>query len=886
MGESGENRGREKIAILGGGCGGLAAAFELSADGAARDRYEITVYEMGWRLGGKGASGRNESDHYRTEEHGPHVWAGFYRHAFRMMNAVFEELARGDGEPRSELLAKDNTPMAELYRYAFKPLRRFTLAERVRDHWEWWVAKELPSLAQLTEFPEPERTVEQPGEEHRLHQDAEGRPHDLAAPYFAQRLTQDVVRRMTRDPELKQELCDGLARERANGAGGPLGRALADWRLDAVGLADADIPESERAPQPRESVRAGLRAALATEGTFRRIKEKMQTGDGTVGLAELEEIGECVRHVEAFRDAMREDWARFPEPPRGSVAEREARRNRILDELTAGVLLGLFDMWSRGQEFEDLDDRDLRDWLRDYGVDEGIVNGTVVLAVYDYTFAYRFGATGDPARDPNENIGQPALAAGTALKGLLQLLFFYQGAIFWELVGGMGDVVFEPLYAVLRQRGVRFRFFHRVDALELSRDGNHVQRIRIRRQARLAGESEYDPLIPVEIENGRTIGCWPSKPKLEELWPEDRRALEAEAARHGGRYEFLEYPDYVPPGTDDDTRLTLTRGRGQDLGFDKVVLAIPAGALGRVTRNIAEHWPAFGEMVDRLGTVGTVSTQLWMRPDRDQLLADNLELRRAYSSPGAAPLMAGFAHGLNIWGDFTHMVPLEQWDPANRPGLLSYFCGPLPDRRGRETEAEAHVLGSELVRSWRARELPHLWPALRGHDVRRQNIHVVSGYLRANGSPSGRYVQSLPGTTRYRLRAWAPAYQRSVDPDSDPIPPDGPIRNLFLAGDWVRTSLNAGCVEAAVIAGLNAADGVRGVPRDRPLRRLVSIGPILRGGFQVARGLSAGVEAGSEVATGLVKVGTGLASLLARGVANAIEPLSPDRRNDETDTND
>ncbi|NJP08916.1 MAG: NAD(P)-binding protein [Leptolyngbyaceae cyanobacterium RU_5_1] len=49
---------KTKIAVLGGGMGSLAAAFELSNTPELRSRYEITVYQLGWRLGGKGASGR------------------------------------------------------------------------------------------------------------------------------------------------------------------------------------------------------------------------------------------------------------------------------------------------------------------------------------------------------------------------------------------------------------------------------------------------------------------------------------------------------------------------------------------------------------------------------------------------------------------------------------------------------------------------------------------------------------------------------------------------------------------------------------------------------------------------------------------------------------
>ena len=48
-----------KVAILGGGVGGMTAAFELTATPELRERYDVTVYQLGWRLGGKGASGRN-----------------------------------------------------------------------------------------------------------------------------------------------------------------------------------------------------------------------------------------------------------------------------------------------------------------------------------------------------------------------------------------------------------------------------------------------------------------------------------------------------------------------------------------------------------------------------------------------------------------------------------------------------------------------------------------------------------------------------------------------------------------------------------------------------------------------------------------------------------
>jgi uncharacterized protein with NAD-binding domain and iron-sulfur cluster len=85
----------EKVAVLGGGMAALTAAFELARlkkpDGAPR--YEITVYQMGWRLGGKGASGVNASKNGRIEEHGLHIWFGSYENAFRVMRAVYGQTA-------------------------------------------------------------------------------------------------------------------------------------------------------------------------------------------------------------------------------------------------------------------------------------------------------------------------------------------------------------------------------------------------------------------------------------------------------------------------------------------------------------------------------------------------------------------------------------------------------------------------------------------------------------------------------------------------------------------------------------------------------------------------------------------------------------------------
>src|SRR4051794_24540329 len=92
---------KKRIAILGGGLGSLITAFQLTAEPGWENLYEITLYQIGWRLGGKGASGRNQLPWYhdRIEEHGVHIFFGFYNNAFRAMKRCYDELKRPADAP-------------------------------------------------------------------------------------------------------------------------------------------------------------------------------------------------------------------------------------------------------------------------------------------------------------------------------------------------------------------------------------------------------------------------------------------------------------------------------------------------------------------------------------------------------------------------------------------------------------------------------------------------------------------------------------------------------------------------------------------------------------------------------------------------------------------
>src|SRR5215218_1355835 len=117
-----------RVIILGGGMAGLAAAWALS-DPAVPDVESVTVHQRGWRLGGKGASSR--AVHGRIEEHGLHVWLGYYENAFRLLREAYAEVDRPRTAPDCPI---------QTWRDAFTPASVIGLGDDVGDDWHDWIA--------------------------------------------------------------------------------------------------------------------------------------------------------------------------------------------------------------------------------------------------------------------------------------------------------------------------------------------------------------------------------------------------------------------------------------------------------------------------------------------------------------------------------------------------------------------------------------------------------------------------------------------------------------------------------------------------------------------------------------------------------------------------
>ena len=119
--------GKRKVAILGGGLGGLTTAYHLTNSPNWRDQFEsITIHQLGWRLGGKCASSRNSAACNRIEEHGIHLFGGFYFNTFEVMRGVYAELDRPSDAPLSSI---DK---------AFIPNDGLTIWEYVDRSWGQW----------------------------------------------------------------------------------------------------------------------------------------------------------------------------------------------------------------------------------------------------------------------------------------------------------------------------------------------------------------------------------------------------------------------------------------------------------------------------------------------------------------------------------------------------------------------------------------------------------------------------------------------------------------------------------------------------------------------------------------------------------------------------
>ena len=697
----------KKVAILGGGVGSMTSAYYLTSQANWQENYDITVYQMGWRLGGKGASGRNAAFGERIEEHGLHIWFGFYDNAFKMIREAYDTLARPAGAPLAT------------WQDAFKPHDYIVLTEWINQQWKIW----------NLEFPHIPGTPGDGTERLSMFDSAEA----LLA------WVRGWIHEAHALSEFKPPVSSG------------------NWLVNLAATIERDVKD----------LMVDARVAIdAFEGAFKNLKTHQ---DHSELSAALRGVKQWLMHL---LDQKLEN-------------NDELRRIFICADLGLTVLIGMLEDGVFEHGFDVINDIDFQAWLTKYGANvEFSVDSAPVRGFYDLVFAYEAG-----------DLTKPNIEAGTLLRAMMLIGIAYKGSIMFKMQAGMGDTIFSPMYQVLKARGVKFKFFHKVEELVPDNDG--IGQIRFTEQVQVSsGKSQYQPFVYV-----KGLACWANQPNYDQLLPAEAALLqqnninlESSWSNWASIYQTA-FGSSLP---------TVTLERGKD--FDLVIFGISKGALTSLCPQLLTKSPTMNTMNNAVQTVATQAYQVW--------LTKNLtDLGWTYQPNGQQPVLSGYTEPFDTWAAMDQLLVREDWKAGvQNPKNVSYFCSVLPvSSYPPFSDSSFPAKMSEIVKQGAIGQLEDHMQPLMPNAVTADGFHwdwltdtstatgktrFDSQYWRANIDPSEQYVMSVVGSTALRLET------------------DGSgFKNLYLTGDWIKTNINAGCVEAAVMAGMQTSRAISGFPK-------------------------------------------------------------------------
>ncbi|MEO0562424.1 MAG: NAD(P)-binding protein [Chloroflexota bacterium] len=459
---------KQKIAILGGGPGGLTTAYWITQTPNWQEKYEVTVYQLGWRLGGKLWNGRNQTVADRDEEHGYHILFGFYDNVFEMMTKVYEAYGRDQDLPISDFYARDPRDEARHpHRYAMH--RNSTM----------FMATEFDNGFKTLRFNFPENQLNP------------GVGEEVSVLALLENITGWILK-FTMDA---QRL--GVIPYDADNDN--------DDEIDRLLEQDSNAV-FERTLRGMVRVGYGLlhRLRLSDDDTYFRRK----ITDTVVQIIRIY----LRRFWREVQDKIDTDW--------------DAYFHWILLDLMGTTIIGLIEDDVLDQGFDSLNDQNFHEWLTKHAADAdgNLVTIRSVVVEYAHTLLFSFanGDTTSPINMPDKPVrGTPNIETGTLLRFALRLALNYKGAVTWTFQADAGDAVVVPVYEVLRREGVQFKFFHNVRGLHLNDAKTAIDSITVERQVDL-NAAEYEPLITVN-----DLPTWPSKPLYAQINPTQAAELQA-----------------------------------------------------------------------------------------------------------------------------------------------------------------------------------------------------------------------------------------------------------------------------------------------------------------------------------------------------------------------
>jgi len=697
---------RRRIVICGGGMAGLSAAFELTRTAELRETYEVAIYQLGWRAGGKLASGRDSLG--RNIEHGLHIWFGFYENAFRLMRDVYDEWRPPDGQRITRL---DQAIQAQ----------EFTPIGVGDESGPGWIDVRVPTNG------------EEPG---RGKVDLSL----LTCLFNCLHLLLGFYDRTLRASKRLQLIEPKVA----------IDRRTHQTLIRNPGRVHPDALRGEM------SARQYLEVAVSW----------LSGVDEERAWLDSEDIGVVTKALGEISSAVKD--AGYAETLDGDLLAQTL-------ELAAAFAAGLVEDILLGQRaIGEMDGEDFRHWLVRHGARCSVAGRSpFVKALYDTMFQY-----------PDGKIANASYGAGTASQVVLRMLGTYKGAVAWELQAGAGEVVIAPLFEVLKARGVKFHFFHKLADVRISPDGASIESLRFDQQVRLnCPEIEYEPLQMA----GDLIG-WSATPNWRLI--ENGEVLE----RNKVDLESHWYNDRV--GTCQIERIR---------DFDEVVLAVPLGVFkdlgsgGGPCSELLKSSDQFRSMTEKLQLVPSISVQLWTNVSLAEL---------GWTAP--KPALVSGPEPLDIWADMLQLLAGEIHTEGAPPKSLQYLCDVFPSQLYQapptqpDVKEQAQAQALSLTVEWLTTKASAFWPKVSGQrqfnwdvlyapDDLKGQARLSAQIVRPNINPSDCCVATAAGSTAWRLQT----DQSGFD-------------HLYLAGTWIDTGFNTECVEAAVMSGMQAARAITG----------------------------------------------------------------------------
>jgi uncharacterized protein with NAD-binding domain and iron-sulfur cluster len=443
--------------------------------------------------------------------------------------------------------------------------------------------------------------------------------------------------------------------------------------------------------------------------------------------------------------------------------------------------------------FDVLDDENWTDWLIRHGIHDATLQSPVVMITVNICYQSPDGDTSRAAR----------MAAGAYVDWTLRTCA-YATAFLWSFAAGSGETVVAPIYQVLKRRGVKFEFFHKIEALRLSPCKRFVNAVETTVQATLKDpDAGYQPLIDV-----KGLPSWPDHPLYDQLVEgEQMRAAHVDLESYWAAWPNASVPHLQRPRT-------LKHG----VDYDQLVFAIALGAAPYLCEDLIAESPAWAGMVANIPSVQTQAMQLWLTKDLYELgWAEKLNPKK-----NEIPITGTYFCPPNGNAEFHDLLKWETWPKDNLPKALWYFCGLMPDyepmppfsdhdyprRQAERVKAQCiqylqTSIGTMLPNATVRANNPIGDPMGLDFDLlvdtdnpaARGVQRFDSQFWRANIDPTERYVTTPPGSVKYRLEAWGSGFE-----------------NLTLAGDWIYTGLNVGSFEGAAMSGKLASHALCGAP--------------------------------------------------------------------------